>query len=108
MKTIKQIERLRKVHDLIKLHNTGTPEFFANKLHISERQLYNCLDSLKEMDAPIQYDRKMQTYYYTENFDLLVNVKVQVMFKNELRDINAGFITFYNCINSLYFNLYKI
>jgi|JI10StandDraft_1071094.scaffolds.fasta_scaffold281025_2 hypothetical protein len=92
MKTIKQIERLREVHELIKLHKTGTPEFFANKLHISERQLYNCLEHLKEMDAPIQYDRKTHTYFYSESFDLLVNVTVQVMVQNELRDIYAGFV----------------
>jgi len=92
MNTLKQIERLRKVHELIKVHKTGTPEFFAEKLHISERQLYNCLEQLKELDAPIQYNRKTQSYFYSEPFDLLVNVTVQVMVQNELRDIYAGFV----------------
>ena len=92
MKNLKQIERIRKVHELIKNKKTGTPEHLSQTLQISERQVYNCIEYLKELDAPIHYDRKMQTYYYDTPFELLVNVSVQVMIQNELRNIYAGFI----------------
>ncbi|MCF6168470.1 hypothetical protein [Lutibacter sp.] len=95
MKTLKQLERLRKAHLLIQQEKTGTPREFANKLNISERQLYNITDYLKEIDAPIEYNRKTETYYYTASFDLLVNISVQVMVHNELRSIYAG-ATFLN------------
>ncbi len=36
MKTLKQLERLRKAHQLIQQATTGTPAEFANRLHISE------------------------------------------------------------------------
>lgn len=90
MKTIKQLERLRKAHQFIQQEKTGTPPEFANKLDISERQLYNILDYLKEIDAPIEYQRKTETYYYTTSFDLLVHVSVQVLIANEVREIYAG------------------
>ncbi len=92
MKNLKQIERLRQVHELVKINNTGDPGTLAARLHISERQLYNCLEHLKELDAPLYYDRKHKTYYYSEPFDLLVNVSVQVMVHDELRSIYAGFV----------------
>ena len=90
MKTIKQLEQLRKAHQLIKQENTGTPSEFANKLNISNRQIYNITDYLKEIDAPIEYNRKTETYYYTTTFDLLVNVSVQVLIEDEVRNIYAG------------------
>ncbi|MBL4746442.1 MAG: DNA-binding protein [Flavobacteriaceae bacterium] len=95
MKTIKQLERLRKTHELIKQENTGSPQEFANKLNISERQFYNILDYLKEIDAPIEYNKKTETYYYTSSFDLLVNISVQVLIGDEVRNIYGG-ATFLN------------
>jgi len=90
MKTLKQLERLRKAHKLIQQENTGTPAEFANRLDISRRQLYNIIEYLKEVDAPVQYNRKTNTFYYRYDFDLLVNVSVQVLVKEELITIYAG------------------
>jgi hypothetical protein len=90
MKTLKQLEYLRKTHKLIKLADTGTPLEFANKLHLSQRQLYNILEKLKEMEAPLQYCRKSTTYYYSNDFDLLVNISVQILIDEELKTIYAG------------------
>ncbi|MBK5209683.1 MAG: HTH domain-containing protein [Flavobacteriaceae bacterium] len=95
MKTLKQLERLRKAHKLIQQEKTGSPSEFANKLDVSERQVYKIIDYLKEIDAPIIYNRKIKTYYYTTSFDLLVNVSVQVLIENEVRNIYAG-TTFLN------------
>jgi predicted DNA-binding transcriptional regulator YafY len=90
MKTLKQLECLRKIHKLIRNENTGTPLEFAIKLHLSQRQLYNLLEKLKEMEAPIQYCRKSATYYYNDDFDLLVNISVQILINHETKTIYAG------------------
>jgi len=90
MKTIKQLERLKKAHKLIKLQNTGTPNEFAYLLRISERELYRILEYLKEMEASISFSRNSNTYYYNDDFDLLVNINIQVMVKEELKTIYAG------------------
>ncbi len=90
MKTLKQLERLRKAHKLIQQENTGTPAEFAKKLHVSERELYRILEYLKGVDALISFSRTSNSYYYTGDFDLLVNVSVQVLVKDELVTIYAG------------------
>lgn len=106
MKTLKQLERLRKVHKLIQQEQTGAPTAFAKKMHISDRELYRMLEYLKELDAQIAYCRKSNTYYYKESFDLLVNVSIKVMVKNELKTVYAGTTLLYKelkcAINLLY------
>ena len=90
MKTLKQLERLRKANKLIQQQNTGSPTEFANRLHISERELYRILEYLKEIDAVISFSRTSNSYHYSEDFDLLVNVSVQVMVNEELKTVYAG------------------
>jgi hypothetical protein len=92
MKTLKQLERLRKAHKLIKQGNTGSPSEFSNRLHISERELYRILEYLKEMDAKISFSRNNNSYYYTDDFDLLVTISVQALVNQELITIYAGSI----------------
>ena len=90
MNNLKQIERLRKMHQLIKNENTVTPKELGRKLHVSERQVYLILDQLRDMDAPVMYDRKNHSYYYDGSFDLYVNISVQVMQGEKLLHIYAG------------------
>jgi predicted DNA-binding transcriptional regulator YafY len=90
MKTLKQLERLRKAHKLIKQGNTGSPSEFSNRLHISERELYRILEYLKELDAVISFSRNANSYYYTGDFDLFVSVSVQALVNQELITIYAG------------------
>ena len=90
MNNLKQIQRLRRIHQLIKNERTGTPKELSRKLNVSERQVYMILDQLREMDAPIKYNRRSSTYYYDDSFDLFVNVSVQVMQGEKLLHIYAG------------------
>jgi hypothetical protein len=73
MKAIEQIERLKRMDELIKTKSTGNPEEFAEKLSISHSHLFNLIDELKTRDAPIRYSRIRQTYYYTKEYDLNFN-----------------------------------
>lgn len=90
MKTLKQIERLQKAHKLIKQGRTGSPAEFSSRLYISERELYRILEYLKEMDAKILFSRNINSYYYTDDFDLLVSISVQALVNQELITIYAG------------------
>jgi DNA-binding IclR family transcriptional regulator len=38
--------------------STGTPDEFAKRLNISRNSFFRLLDSLREMDAEIGYDKK--------------------------------------------------
>lgn len=56
--------RLERINHLIKTKATGNPRQLSQRLHISERLLYQYIALLKEMGAPIQYDRFRETYFY--------------------------------------------
>jgi predicted DNA-binding transcriptional regulator YafY len=64
MPTHRFIERLQSIDYYIRTKSTGTPKEFAEKLRVSERQLYKYLKNLKELGAPIKYNKNSRSYYY--------------------------------------------
>ena len=90
MNNLKQLERLRKLHQLIKIERTGTPFELSRKLHISVRQTFLMLEQLKEFDAPLKYNRSSKNYYYEIDFELTINISIQVMTQDKLKNIYAG------------------
>ena len=90
MKTIKKIEQLKKVHKLIKRESTGSPKELASRVNVSERQIFIILEQLREMEAPIRFNRRTNTYFYDDDFELLINISVQVMQREKLLSIYAG------------------
>ena len=100
MKTLKQLERLKKMHQLIKIGNTGTPKEFANKLKISESQLYNILEDLKEKGFPIQYSRSIKSYTYIDYCELEVLFSVKLLTQYDKINIAGGSLpNFFDAIN---------
>lgn len=63
----KIIERFEKIDYLIAKKGTGNPLTFAKRVGISESTLYEYLNELKEMGAPILYNKYKETYFYYEN-----------------------------------------
>lgn len=61
---VKQIQRIERLHQLIKLKATGPPKKCAERLEISERQLYNTLELMKELGAPVYFDSALCSYSY--------------------------------------------
>lgn len=90
MKTLKNLEHLQQLHNLIEERNTGTPAELATRMHISERKVYHLLDQLRDFEANICYSRKSKSYYYCNDFELRVSISVTVMSNNELIDIFGG------------------
>lgn len=95
MKTLKQLERLKKMHQLIKVGNTGTPKVFAARLDISVSQLYNILDDLKLKGFPIKYSRNLKSYEYNDYCELEVEYSVQLLTLNDKINIAGGNISNY-------------
>ena len=75
---------------MIKLEGTGSPKEIASRMHISQRQLYNLLEQLRDMDAPIRFNRSANTYLYTSEFELLVSISIKVMKEDQLKIVYAG------------------
>lgn len=70
MKILVYLERLERMHQLISKRNTGSPSEFARKLHISPSRLYRILDEMRDLGAPISYDRQIMSYYYKKPYDI--------------------------------------
>lgn len=90
MNSIKNLERLQQLHTLIEQEITGTPYELAVRLNISERLVYHLIEQLKDYNACIRYNRSRKTYYYDDDFELLVNISVSVISKDEITHIFGG------------------
>lgn len=90
MINLRQIERMKYIHRLIKNGCTGNPQEFASRLNISRRQLYNELDLLKIQGAPLKYSRKRNSFYYENIFELEINLSIKILNQKEIKEIYAG------------------
>jgi transcriptional antiterminator len=91
MNFIKQIERIKKIHLLIQIEKTGTPDAFAKKLNLSRRQLYNELEFFKDLDASIKYCKKRESFYYDKPFNLELKYSLKTIIEDETKEIFGGF-----------------
>jgi predicted DNA-binding transcriptional regulator YafY len=77
------IERLYRMHKLIRQEATGRPDEFAERFHIKRRQLFNLLNELKDYGASIEYSTINNTYYYTGNFDFFEKIGMESLSRKE-------------------------
>ena len=63
---IERIKFIERIDHLIRSHATGSPKNLSEKLYISERHVYNLINIMKEMGAPIFYCQHSQSYRYDE------------------------------------------
>ncbi|MCD9573785.1 hypothetical protein [Flavobacterium soyae] len=78
------------MHKLIIAEKTGTPSVFAKKLSLSRSQLYNELDIIKELDAPLKYCKKRESFYYETSFELILNFSLKTIKDDESKEIFGG------------------
>ena len=95
MQLFETIDRAQRIHRMIQKSATGTPAEFAERLHISRRSLYYLLDELKDFGAEIAYDRTKCTFYYANNFELELIIKVSPLTSKEKSYIYGGNIELY-------------
>ena len=79
------------MHELIRSEKTGTPNDFAQMLHLSRSQLYNKLGFMKELDAPIKYCKKTGSFYYDQPFELVLQYSLTTIVDDETKEIFGGF-----------------
>jgi predicted DNA-binding transcriptional regulator YafY len=66
METLSFINRLQRIDRLIRLQATGTARQLAEKLEITERSVYNYLNYMKRMGAPVVFSPDCQSYTYAD------------------------------------------
>lgn len=85
-----KIERIKRMHDLIRYKRTGKPDQFARKMGLSESMLYNMLKELKQLGAPIAYCRYRESYEYMHPVEFRVGFIPPSVASQELQAINGG------------------
>ncbi|MGW8122725.1 hypothetical protein ACV07N_08690 [Roseivirga echinicomitans] len=91
---LKQAERIQRIHELIRRKATGSPKELASRLGISERQLYNLLDLMKQLGAPIVYSITLCSYHYEH--EVTWSIGFSSLDQNSMVKINANGIFFTN------------
>lgn len=100
MKFLCYIDRINQMNLLLQRSATGSPFEFANRLGVSRTRLYEMIDELRSYGAPITYDRCLRTFYYSEPFDIRVNMKVSSLDTEEQIRIHGGAETHSPCFFS--------
>lgn len=72
MEFLQKIQVIERVDKLIKLKATGTADDLSKRLCVSRRSVYNILELMRRMDAPIEYCQTSRTYYYSYQCDLVI------------------------------------
>ena len=83
-----QLELIERMHHLIRLNATGTPEEFARKLGYSERQVFRLVNAMKGKGFPIAYCKTRQTYYYEK--EVIFRFEVTVVEEEEKVTVRGG------------------
>jgi hypothetical protein len=66
MTQIEKIYLLDRLHHLIRRKGTGNPKALADRLDVSERTVYNLIDTLRGLGIDITYCKDKESYCYEE------------------------------------------
>ena len=90
MKLLEQIERINRLHEMIKFRRTGTPQQLARRLNLSTSMVYKLMDELKIREVPIEYSRQLGTYYYSKGFLMRISIDFRSLAEDEERQYTGG------------------
>jgi predicted DNA-binding transcriptional regulator YafY len=88
MNIYKYINRLERLHTLLKRKATGTPVELAQKLELSERQTLEYMRELKDIGIPIAFCKHQKTYYYEK--EVVFNFEFRILNPDELQNLEGG------------------
>ncbi|NET32506.1 MAG: HTH domain-containing protein [Cyanothece sp. SIO1E1] len=70
MTFLERLQTLDRLHNLIRLKATGSPQQLAQRLQVSKRTIFNLLEDLRTFGADIAYCKYTRSYYYAEPIQL--------------------------------------
>ncbi len=73
MSFLSKVSVICRLHSLIKRKATGTPAQLKSKLGVSRATVFNYIDILKQLGAPVYYCHNRQSYCYEHEFLLEFN-----------------------------------
>jgi biotin operon repressor len=101
MKIADHFFRLHRLVDLIRRKATGCPKELAQRLDVSERTVFNLLDCLRDLGAPVQYDEHKRTYLFPEDTRVELHIEVRKEDRNKIAGGENIFSHFFLDCNSV-------
>lgn len=65
------LEQIKQLDYLIRSKNTGELNALSKQMKISQRQILFKLDFLKSLNAKIKFSKELNSFFYTEPFEIL-------------------------------------
>jgi hypothetical protein len=90
MKVFEYLDRISRMHSLVKHATTGAPEEFASRLGVSRTSLYELIDELRSRGAPIIYSKSARTFSYSEPYEISITCSLRPLTNQEKRDLSGG------------------
>jgi|SRR5690606_30395173 predicted DNA-binding transcriptional regulator YafY len=103
MKLYLYIDRINLLNKLISQSKTGNQSELAKRLNISISRLARIIEYMKDQGAPIKFDRTKNTYYYESRYSINIDIKIEKINEQELKDINAGINFSLNSYSNAFF-----
>ena len=73
----KYLNRLQYLDQLIRQKRTGNAIELACKLKVSRRQVYNCLEELKDFGLQIDYNRHLRSFTYQKSYEVKIIFEIK-------------------------------
>ena len=90
MKIFEYIERINLLHKLINEKRTGTLAQLAIRMKLSKSGMCRVIEDLKLKGAPIVYSRQLNSYFYSCNYVIKIQIEFKQLNVDETIKINAG------------------
>ncbi len=90
MKLIDHIERINRLHELIRFRRTGTPRELAKRLGLSPSMVYKIMEELKSRGVPIEYSRQLKTYFYGSQYLMNIKIDFRQLNDQEIEECRGG------------------
>lgn len=71
------LDLIDRLDGLIRRKATGKPSELARRLNVCERKLYQLIDTLRNLGAPVEYCSQRESYYYTTDVEFRRELFVQ-------------------------------
>ena len=91
MIALKYLDRIERLHLLIKRKATGPPKELAYRLQVSEASVYEYIKTLKELGGPVTYDLFRKSYVYDRPCSLNLRYDVRPLKDDEITYAQAGY-----------------
>jgi len=82
MTFLEKIRTIERIDQLIRMKSTGSSVEFAKRLNVSRRCVFDIINVMKSMDAPIVFCKDRKSYMYEYDCELMIGfIHKEYLFK---------------------------